>query len=155
MTTNHPDETAFERSRQHRRGVRQACLDLEEALARPVRQDPDRWFSGVAIRVEHLATAFHHHVEQSESPDGLLSQIVDVAPRLVHAVGQAKVDHQVLAGELAGLQGAVSRANVEDVDQTDTVRHAALHLLLGIAAHRQRGADLIYDAYSVDVEAAD
>jgi hypothetical protein len=32
------------------------------------------------------------------------------------------------------------------------VRRDSLHLLHGVAAHRQRGSDLIYEAYFVDVE---
>jgi hypothetical protein len=50
-------------------------------------------------------------------------------------------------------------ARLEAATKTDdndanirTVREEALHLLQGVAAHRQRGADLIYEAYSVDLE---
>ena len=42
-----------------------------------------------------------------------------------------------------------------DVEQVKDVREEALGLLQAIARHRQRGADLIYEAYSVDIEAGD
>ena len=69
----------FERSRQHRRGVQQACLDLEDALARPAGRDPGSWSAETVARVQVLVEAFQHHVRQSEGPDGLLGQIVQVA----------------------------------------------------------------------------
>ena len=42
-----------------------------------------------------------------------------------------------------------------DVSQVQDVREEALGLLQAIARHRQRGADLIYEAYSVDIEGGD
>jgi hypothetical protein len=147
------DAGAIERSREHRRGVRQACLDLEETLARPPDQDLEKWTADTAARFRQLSEAFRHHAEQSESPDGLLVEIVEIAPRLANKVGQVKREHMALLAELARLE--VEAANQAQADQSGVIRGKGLRLLQDLAAHRQRGADLIYEAYSVDVEGGD
>ncbi len=141
------------RSRQHRRGVQQACLDLEDALARPARLDPGSWSAETAARLHQLVDAFQHHVQQSEGPEGLLGQMVQVAARLAHAVEQVKHDHRALLAEIDRLETA--RKDADDGGHIQKVREEARRLLQSIAAHRQSGAELIYEAHSVDVEGGD
>jgi hypothetical protein len=141
---------AFERSRAHRRGVRQACVDLENALAQPAGQDLKKWSAESADRFRQLAEAFRRHAEESEGEDGLLREIVEIAPRLAHAVDKVQHEHEVLLAEMARLE--LVSAGPSGGTQIDKTREDALHLLQDIAAHRQKGADLIYEAYSVDIE---
>jgi hypothetical protein len=154
MATERTDGAeAFERSRAHRRGLRQAGVELEEALARPAAQDPKKWSADVATGCHQLAGAFRHHVEVSEGPAGLLSEIMGNAPRLAHAVGRVKKEHEVLLDKMKRLEHEL--AGEDYSGQVDTVRGDVLHLLQELAAHRNKGADLIYEAYSVDVEGGD
>jgi hypothetical protein len=148
-----PELGAFERSREKRRGVRQASADLEEALARPASQDAKGWSAGTADCLALLAAAFEMHAHQSEGPDGLLAEIIEVSPRCAPAVEQVKRDHRDILTELRQLEGTARRC--DDVSQIKDVREHALGLVQAIARHRQRGADLIYEAYSVDIEAGD
>jgi hypothetical protein len=142
-------DAAFERSRAHRQGVRRASLDLEEAIARPAGQDAGKWSTETAARCQTLIEAFRYHVEQSEGPEGLLPEIVGRAPRLAHAVDEVKYEHQSLLVEMDRLHVAAGGGPHVDVE---AVRREALSLLQALAAHRQRGSDLIYEAYLVDVE---
>ncbi len=142
-------DDAFERSRAHRRGVRTASLDLEEAIARPAGQDAGKWSTETAARCQTLIEAFRYHVEQSEGPEGLLPEIVTTAPRLAHAVDQVKHEHQSLLVEMDRLYAEAGSGGLVDVE---AVRQETLNLLKALAAHRQRGSDLIYEAYLVDVE---
>jgi len=144
---------AFERSRERRRGVRQACVDLEEALARPANQDPKAWCVDAGSGLRDLEDAFARHAEQSEGPDGLLGEMVEAAPRLANAVKQIKDEHQQILAQAHRLGEAIDRA--ADGSGVQPVRESALDLLHSIALHRQRGADLIYEAYSVDIEGSD
>jgi hypothetical protein len=144
---------AFQRSRQHRRGVRQACLDLEETLARPAGQDAEKWSAHAAACSRQLTEAFRRHVEQSEGPDGLLPEIVEIAPRLAHRVDQVKREHEALLAELVHLEATIGGRS--SPSHSSVVRAEVLGVLRDLAAHRQRGADLIYEAYSVDVEGGD
>lgn len=142
-------DDAFERSRAHRRGVRRASLDLEEAIARPAGQDGGKWSIETTARCQALIEAFRNHVEESEGPEGLLPEIVATAPRLAHAVDQVKLEHQSLLVEMDRLHAAAGSGGTVDVE---VVRRETLSLLQALAAHRQRGSDLIYEAYLVDVE---
>ena len=142
-------DDAFERSRAHRRGVRKASLDLEEAIARPAGQDSGEWSTETAARCQTLIEAFRYHVEQSEGPEGLLPEIVATAPRLAHAVEQVTEEHRSLLFQMDCLH---AEAESGRLDAVEAVRREALNLLQALAAHRQRGSDLIYEAYLVDVE---
>jgi hypothetical protein len=148
-----PELGAFERSREKRRGVRQASADLEEALARPASQDATEWSAATADCLALLAAAFELHAQQSEGPGGLLPEIVEVSPRCAPAVEQIKRDHRDILTEMRLLE--TSARACDDVAQIKDLREQALGLLHAIARHRQRGADLIYEAYSVDIEAGD
>jgi hypothetical protein len=150
--TDSVDSAAFHRSRQHRRGVRRASIDLEEALARPAGQEAGHWYGEVAVHVRALAEAFRHHVQQSEGPEGLLPQIVEAQPRLVPAVQAVKREHQVLLDAMSRLEAATDPSQGAD---EQAVREDVLRLLHDVAVHRQRGSDLIYQAYYVDVEGGD
>jgi hypothetical protein len=147
--TDSADGAAFQRSRQHRRGVRRASIDLEEVLARPVGHEPRNWYGDVAVQVRALAEAFRHHVEQSEGSEGLLPQIVEAEPRLVPAVEVVKREHKALLAAMSRLEAATGLSPGAD---EQAVRKDSLRLLHDMAVHRQRGADLIYEAYYVDVE---
>lgn len=118
-------------------------------MARPAGQDAGTWSTEAAARCGALIEAFRYHVEQSEGTDGLLPEIVAKAPRLAHAVDQVKEEHRSLLVEMDRLCAAAESGGRDDVE---AVRGQALNLLRALAAHRQRGSDLIYEAYLVDVE---
>lgn len=95
----------------------------------------------------------------TESTDGAAIQRsrqhrkgVEAEPRLVNAVRVVKREHQVLLNEMSRLEAVTGLS--EGADEQG-VRRDLLRLLHDVAAHRQRGSDLIYEAYFVDVEAGD
>ena len=148
-----PGAEAFQRSREKRRGVQRASAELEEALARPAGQDAKVWSANTAGTVQALSEAFANHAQQSEGPGGLLSEILETAPRLAHGVDRVKQEHRDLLDQISALEDRV-RGN-EDPACIAGIRDEAAGLLRAIADHRQRGADLIYEAYSVDIEGSD
>jgi hypothetical protein len=148
-----PGAEAFERSRQRRRGVRQASSDLEEALARPANLDPKGWLADAADRLQLLGEAFQTHADQSEGADGLLGEIVEQAPRLANSVQRIKQEHHDILQQISDLE--VTTRSDDNVEQIGSVREGSLRVLQLIATHRQRGADLIYEAFSIDIEGSD
>ena len=153
MTTDPtPDAEALEKVRETRRGVRRASVELEEALARPAGMDARAWSADVAERLAVLAAAFERHAEQSEGPQGLLGEIVEVNPRVVNAVQQIKREHVTIQRHIVELEAAARGGEDAGVEP---VRERALRLLQALSRHRQRGADLLYEAYSVDIEGSD
>lgn len=145
--------------RSRREALLQAVIGLEDALAGPI-GDHERWRLRVAMAVDHAVARISEHVAQTEGPGNILDEIVSVAPRLDRRVKQMKVDHENLEKAAHGLAVVVAELTSDDHDAPTpeeieegaiTVRNQAVDVLGQIARHRQRGADLIYEAYQVDL----
>jgi hypothetical protein len=126
-------------------------------LARPIGQEAGNWYGDVAVQVRAPTEAFRHHVEQSEgpkcpTPKGLLLQIVEAAPRLAPALEVVKREHQALLDQISRVEAAAGLP--QDADE-QAVRKESLRLFTTWPPTGQRGADLIYEAYYVDVEGGD
>jgi hypothetical protein len=83
----------------------------------------------------------------------MLTDIVRVVPRLAHAVNQIEHEHKEILEAIAALEATT--AELGDSAQAQAIREDALNLLRSVGAHRYRGAGLVFDAYNVDIEAAD
>jgi hypothetical protein len=144
----------LERAREHRAGLRSAIGRVERALSGPAgggRVDP--WSKELREELLDLTAALDLHIVTTEAADGLLADIVLAAPRLVHRVELTKTDH----GSLRLLSAAAvdSLSTVSDEAGVAAARDAVVELLTALVRHRHLGADLVYEAYNVDIEASD
>jgi hypothetical protein len=104
------------------------------------------------MAVDHAAARIGEHAAQTEAPGGFFDRLVQTEPRLRRRIDQLKVDHERLSKEVDALRHAV--AIIDDdcaADSAVVVRNQAVDLLGHLARHRQRGADLVYEAYKVDI----
>jgi hypothetical protein len=129
-------------ARRHRAELRAAVEGFECALAAPA-TDP-AWRHGVTAELARLRTEFHTHVELTEGPDGLYAEVLGDAPRLVHQVYNLGREHAMVSAALDALAGRL------DADP-ERLRTWAGDLLQELSRHRQRGADLVYEAYATDI----
>ena len=144
--------------RRRREALLQAVVGLEDALAGPI-GDHERWRLRVAMAVDHAVARISEHVTQTEGPGNILDEILAIAPRLERRVEQMKLDHENLEKAADRLALAVADLATSDDDLTAAdaednaiaVRNHAVDVMGQIARHRQRGADLIYEAYQVDL----
>jgi len=149
-----PDTSApLEGAKQQRRSLRMAMADLEAALAGPASADTTAWGRSVEQATEGVRTAFARHVAVTEGPDGLFAEVTERAPRLAARVRKLCDEHVQLGGECDRLLQRLTALG--DGDGVTEVRDAGVTLLAGIVRHRHGGADLVYDAYNVDIDAAD
>jgi len=130
-------------ARRHRLELLTAIQAFERALAAPAR-DP-RWRELVAERLRALREAFGEHVVVTEGPEGLYAELLTNAPRLAHGVDALVREHAVVLTKLDRLSQRMSTMDVE------RIRAKASDRLLLLARHRQRGADLVYEAYATDI----
>jgi hypothetical protein len=107
------------------------------------------WGEAVHAALVMIADDFGAHVEVTEGPGGLHQAILAGDIRLANAVDALTDEHGQIAEEIAGLV-ADSQAPVTADDMHD-LREQATRLLGHLVRHRQRGADLIYEAYATDV----
>ena len=122
---------------------------LEQALAAPTPGRHAAWAERVDAALVELSEDFARHVAVTEGPAGLHEAIVDAAPRLSNPVRRLGREHAVISGLVGDLLACV-RPPVAAHD-VDAIRDLGTALLVRLARHRQQGADLIYQAYQVDL----
>ena len=143
------DQVLLESLRRHRAELRESMSALESALAAPVTASQARWVQRVQVAIMELAADFREHIDITEGPDGLYREVVRTSPRLSEAVASLTREHQLITGRLDDLLARVTPPDVTaDVDR---VRDLATALLGRLVRHRQRGSDLVFEAYEVDI----
>jgi len=142
IASESPKWIAARRSRERLYG---SILLVSDAITAPMGSG-NRWRRRVRGELVRLKRALADHTAESEAPDGLLRQIEECAPRLARPVQRLRNEHVALEKAtdemLARLDGSLS---------SPSVRTGVLKLLGGFAMHRHRGADLVYEAYGVDI----
>lgn len=129
-----------------------AITALERALAAPAR-DPV-WLARVQARTDRLASAFDDHVLATEGPDGMYADILRTAPRLNFAVARLVAEHDDARISIIALGKLVDMAG-GDRDAIERIREEGTELLARLGRHRQRGADLVFEAYEQDIGGCD
>jgi len=144
-------DDAIEDVRKRRRLLRHRMEDLEATIAAPAPGREKAWAREVISSLGALRSAFEHHVTETESPGGFLQQLTTEAPRLAPAVGRLRKDHSEINLRIQNLLNSAGTIATGEHCSPEELRTAALELLRRLARHRQRGADLIYEAYLVDI----
>lgn len=145
--------TGLDALRSRRVELREAMNVLEAALAAPATNRAVVWGERVHTAIAALATDFREHIAVTEGPGGLHQSILAGDLRLANAVDSLTAEHAVIAAELAELV-ADTEAPVTPGDVA-VVREHANRLLGHAVRHRQRGAELIYEAYATDIGGVD
>jgi hypothetical protein len=83
----------------------------------------------------------------TEGPDGLYSELLDHAPRLCRGVNILVREHAAIVAAVDALHARVGDPAIA----AEQVRSWASDLLRELSRHRQRGADLVYEAYATDI----
>ncbi len=148
------DRDRLAAARGRRIDLRAALGRLEQTLATPAPGREAEWLSAVGQRTADLVTALQQHLEVTEGEDGLFEEILQEAPRLAHAIDGLRRDHGRLV-ELASSLRDGAASSKTDADVVEGVRREAVALMVELVEHRHRGADLVYSAFNVDIEAVD
>lgn len=138
---------SYQAATERRREMEDRLAELERAAAAAA--EAPGWAATVAERLEALEEALTHHIAAVEAPDGLLADIVETAPRLSNLVQMMRDDHGRLVARVESL--------IEEAERLPaaTLREAVTELLHDMTLHRQRGSDLVYEAFSRDIGGLD
>lgn len=139
---------AVDAAKVRRADLHSILVDLEAGIASAAPGREASWTERVGGQLERLADAFADHVEATEGHDGFFELVRRRAPRLDHLCHRLTQDHATIVAELAAATAALERGVAD-------AREAVLSLLAHLARHRQLGADLIYEAYAVDLGGSD
>jgi hemerythrin HHE cation binding domain-containing protein len=138
----------LEQVRAHRAELYDSLSAVDLALESPIARG-GLWRERVRAALAELAHDFADHVELTESRGGVYDRILASAPRLRGAVDRLRGEHRDLGegidGYLAVLEHGGTMADLP-------VFREELTVLMGrLVRHRQKGGDLVYEAYDVDL----
>jgi hypothetical protein len=138
----------LERVRLHRAELRESVAAVDLALEAPIVRG-GMFRERVRAALAELAHDFDDHIALTESPGGIYDRALRMAPRLTGRVNRLLAEHQDLReaihGYLAVLEHGGTMADLP-------VFREELTVLLGrLVRHRQKGGDLVYEAYDVDL----
>ena len=135
---------ALEQAKGQRLSLRRAIDEFHDALDAPGGATAD----GLTPILHHLRVVFGVHVEVTEAPGGLYEEILEIAPRLANKIARFKREHTSITKAIgSALDDLPGDGGAPAPDLRGRLDH--LHDLL--ARHRRRGADLVYEAYHVDI----
>jgi hypothetical protein len=154
-TERTPEMTpAVETTAELRADLRQIMIDTEAAIAAAAAGRFAEWAEGVQAALARLHEAFHEHVKADECTGGLYDEVLDREPRLRAQVTRLKKEHRsILAAIHAPFKRLRNRG--EEFVPADEIRREVTAALGRITLHRQRGADLVYETYMVDLGGLD
>lgn len=146
MTEPGEDQTeALAGARRKRVALLEAIGRTEAALAAP--RTGARWRPEVMQALDLLRVALDEHIVEVEASDGLLPELRRLDPRFANAAASLENEHPALCRQVEAARQTAS----SDQAPPEDVRRQVLDVLVALVRHRQRGADLVYDAYSIDI----
>jgi hypothetical protein len=138
-----------------RADLHRALIETEDAIAAAAPGRFAEWTEAVLKALVHVHTAFHSHIEIAEGDDGIYEEVLDREPRLIDTVNRIKAEHPQI---LAMIHEPYNRLRLREVDEfipAEEIRDAVMKVLAKITKHRQKGADLVWEAYFVDLGGLD
>jgi hypothetical protein len=138
--------------RLRRAGLKAVMSGLELALATPVAQR-DAWLSRVADALNAVHEVWTRHIVETEAPGAFLDELTAESPRLSTPASRLRREHNDVLAQITRAEKRLSMPpNGADYDRwAEELRAELTSLLVALARHRQRGADLIYEAFDVDI----
>ena len=145
MTDRNKDQTeALQAAASRRSELKDALSKVEVAAASPSARDG--WRTRLLEELEELRAALLDHVAEVEAADGLLEEMLAQVPRLANQIGIVRDEHPDLCRQVDQVI-----LDVRDSEDVIDLRSGVLDALTAIARHRQRGSDLVYDGYNIDI----
>jgi len=152
MTTEPQPTPALVAAARRRRELREALVAFEDAISSPFR-DIESWRRDVAERLEALQQAFAEHVEETERPGGLYDEMSQEASHVAARASRLRADHPSITAALVEGRQRLEQPLGSEAD-VDAVRDDLERLMGRIIRHRQGGADLVWEAYAIDIGGA-
>jgi len=142
---------AFQEAARRRADLHHALVDVERAISSPAAGRLKTWTGDVIKRLTILRDSIDEHIEVTERPDGLYDEILHRAPRLSSQVDRLRGEHPNLRDGTAELVERLHANPIGEGWPLEEARDDAQRLLGKIVKHRQQGADLVWEAYNLDI----
>jgi hypothetical protein len=152
MEPNEEISQALNEARQHRKTLHDAIVHLEKSISSPAAGRIPDWTASVLKEMTEVRDAFGQHVMVTEKPDGLYDEILERAPRLESNVRRLREEHPEIVQRIDDTIARLEQVEIgEDTWPLETARDDLQRFMGSVIRHRQRGADLVWEAYNVDI----
>jgi hypothetical protein len=138
-------------ARGRRADLHRALVDVEEAISGPAGRRLESWVADVTKQIAALLTTVDEHVEVTERVGGLYDEITMRAPHLSNQIRRLHDEHPTMRSETLDLLERLENDPIGDAWPVDAARDDVQRLLGRIVRHRQHGADLVWEAYNLDI----
>ena len=139
-------ETARRRADLHH-----ALVAVEQAISSPALGRESDWTKDVVRQLQDLSHTIAEHIEVTERPEGLYDEICGRAPRLTNNVERLREEHPELRDATVALTSKLETTAVGETWELSEARDELQRLLGRVVRHRQLGADLVWEAYNLDI----
>lgn len=149
--TDSPSEQnrAVDTSRSDRARSLDSVHEVERRAGSAGPRRPDEWRHDLLLSLDDLADSLHEQYATSAEEDSLLSQVTREAPHLEPAVSGLRERQTALAERIDDLRRRLGD-HARDIDVT-TVRQEVAAIAAEMHELRAWEADVVYEAYSVDL----
>jgi len=138
--------------KRRRKTLHDSLVHLEEAISSPAAGRIPQWTAQVLKEMVGIREAFEQHILVTEKPDGLYEEILQRAPRLDHGITRLKQEHPEIAEAIGAMIARLEQTEIGGVGwPIDDARDDLQRFIGRVIRHRQRGADLVWEAYNVDI----
>ena len=153
MSPDHDDITpALSEAKRRRATLHDALVHLEIAISSPAAGRIAEWTALVTKEMIGVRDAFDQHVLVTDKPDGLYEEIIMRAPRLDGTVRRLKDEHPDIAEKVGQMVQRLESATIGGPEwPLDDARDDLQRFIGTVIRHRQKGADLVWEAYNVDI----
>ncbi|MEO7752398.1 MAG: hypothetical protein ABIS35_03205 [Terracoccus sp.] len=135
------------RVRAHRAELAESLHAVDDALASDAQGAA--WAERLETALAELGHDLRDHVEITEGDQGLYALVRRDSPRLATPVERLVTEHARHRAQVDGLLAALEH---DDVDSDlPALRAEVTALLAQLRLHRQRGRDLVHEAYDIDL----
>lgn len=144
------DANTLDEVRARRASLRKAMSGVGEAAESPLAGRPMEWAAELVGRLTRLSGAWERHITITEADGGLFGQIHGQAPELEPQLQQLAKEHDRIRAAITRVSSDVTAA-ADDETKLQQLREQVTNIISDLIRHRQRGADLVYRAYAVDI----
>jgi hypothetical protein len=147
-----PRSPALQEAARRRRTLHEALVALEYAISSPAAGRIPDWTRQVTKEITAVRDAWDQHVETAEKPGGLYEEIVGTSPRLAGTVHRLREEHPEITEAVGLMVARLEQVDIGGLEwPLDDARDDLQRLIGRLVRHRQRGADLVWEAYNVDI----
>jgi hypothetical protein len=153
MAADHDDLTpALSEAKQRRATLHEALVHLEIAISSPAAGRIPEWTNLVTKEMIGVRDAFDQHVMVTEKPGGLYEEIIMRAPRLDGTVHRLRDEHPEISESIGRMLDRLEQTSIGGPEWPLEGARDDLQRFIGrVIRHRQKGADLVWEAYNVDI----